>query len=207
VIVYEDALGTDSYVVRLFASILGLAPTFQAVDSIAQPGRSPLLFADRGRSLREPVETLRYLAGTFDPTGRWEPAQEPARSEVASWLATSVELDASAGDARRRLSASIESDVASQVAAAHRLMRSLDEHLWFSDDLGSGWLASPAHPTIADVACFPHVMLAAEGGISLLDYPALRRWAQRVKKIPGFIPMPGIFPEFLPPDVRADGEA
>jgi glutathione S-transferase len=207
VIVYDDALGADSYVVRLFANILGLAPTAQAVDVVTQPERSHPLLVDRDISLHEQAETLRYLARTYDRTGRWAPDEDPARSEVQSWLATSAALDACAGEARRLLSASIESDVASQVAAAHRILRSLDEHVWFAYDQGSGWLASPEHPTIADIACFPHVMLAPEGGITLLEYPALRRWAERVKKIPGFIPMPGIFPALLPSDVRANGEA
>ena len=37
-------------------------------------------------------------------------------------------------------------------------------------------------------------MLAPEGGVSLLDFPALRRWTDRVKRIPGFSVMAGIFP-------------
>jgi len=37
------------------------------------------------------------------------------------------------------------------------------------------------------------VVLSEEGGISRLDYPALRRWTDRVKRIPGFEVMPGIF--------------
>ena len=49
-------------------------------------------------------------------------------------------------------------------------------------------------PTIADLACFPYVMLSEEGGISRLPYPAIRRWGERVKQLPGFIPMSGIFP-------------
>ena len=31
-------------------------------------------------------------------------------------------------------------------------------------------------PTIADLACFPYIALAPEGGIALDRYPALRRW-------------------------------
>ena len=32
-----------------------------------------------------------------------------------------------------------------------------------------------------------------EGGISRLPYPTIRRWTDRVKRIPGFTLMPGIF--------------
>ena len=55
-------------------------------------------------------------------------------------------------------------------------------------------LGFESSPTIADLACFPYVMLAPEGGVSLLDFPALRRWTDRVKRIPGVSVMAGIFP-------------
>jgi glutathione S-transferase len=70
----------------------------------------------------------------------------------------------------------------------------LDEHLWFAEQEGQDWLCSTGHPTIADIACFPYVMLSEEGGINRLPYPAIRRWTDRVKRIPGFTVMPGIFP-------------
>jgi glutathione S-transferase len=79
-------------------------------------------------------------------------------------------------------------------AGAHRLFRVLDEHLWFREREGLDWVCSAAHPTIADIAIFPDVALSEEGGVSRLDYPALRRWTDRVKGLPGFMVMPGIFP-------------
>ncbi|MNO66907.1 hypothetical protein D3C76_577060 [compost metagenome] len=69
----------------------------------------------------------------------------------------------------------------------------LDEQLWFSEQEKSGWICRGDHPTIADIACFPYVMLSDEGGISLIDYPALRRWTDRIKRLPGFIVMSGVF--------------
>lgn len=48
-------------------------------------------------------------------------------------------------------------------------------------------------PTVADIACFPYVMLSDEAGISLIDYPAIRRWTDRIKRLPGFTVMSGIF--------------
>ena len=48
------------------------------------------------------------------------------------------------------------------------------------------------HPTIADIACFPYAAMAEEGEISLAPYPNLRTWIGRMKRIPGFIEMPGI---------------
>jgi glutathione S-transferase len=47
-------------------------------------------------------------------------------------------------------------------------------------------------PTIADIACFPYIALAADGKISLNDYPNLVSWIDRVKQLPSFIGMPGL---------------
>ena len=77
---------------------------------------------------------------------------------------------------------------------AHKLFRILDEHLFFAEEMDQGWLCPGDHPTIADVACFPYVMLSEEGDVSRIDYPAIRRWCDRLKRIPGFTVMSGIFP-------------
>lgn len=42
------------------------------------------------------------------------------------------------------------------------------------------------------VACFPYAAMAEEGEISLATYRNLRTWIGRMKRIPGFIDMPGI---------------
>jgi glutathione S-transferase len=56
------------------------------------------------------------------------------------------------------------------------------------------WLVTGEHPTIADVACFPDVALGEEGGVARQDYPAVRRWLDRMRRLPGFVTMPGVFP-------------
>jgi glutathione S-transferase len=50
------------------------------------------------------------------------------------------------------------------------------------------------HATIADLALFPAVAMAPEGGVSLDTLPAVWRWLGRVKRLPGFIVMPGVLP-------------
>ena len=79
-------------------------------------------------------------------------------------------------------------------ARAHALFRVLDEHLWYGEQAGRLWVAGGPRPTVADLALFPQAMLSEEGGVSRQDYPALRRWSDRVKRIPGFTVMSGIFP-------------
>ena len=70
---------------------------------------------------------------------------------------------------------------------------SLLDWLVENEIMGLEWLVKD-FPTIADVACFPYVALAGDGGISLDDYPAIRRWINRFKALPRFIVMPGIPP-------------
>ena len=103
-------------------------------------------------------------------------------------------MTATASAARLHDGLFYELDVDAARAGAHRLFRILDEQLWFGEQEGRDWICSTAHPTIADVACFPYIMLSEEGGISRQDYPAIRRWCDRVKRIKGFVVMPGIFP-------------
>jgi glutathione S-transferase len=47
-------------------------------------------------------------------------------------------------------------------------------------------------PTIADIAVFPYVALANDGKIDLAPYPNVRNWIDRIKQLPGYIPMAGL---------------
>ncbi|MEK1891928.1 MAG: glutathione S-transferase family protein, partial [Rhizobium sp.] len=47
-------------------------------------------------------------------------------------------------------------------------------------------------PTVADIACFPYVALAPDGGVSLDPYPAIRLWSRAIRALDAFIEMPGI---------------
>lgn len=206
IVLYDDVLSAECYAVRLFASLLQLDVTIRPVD--VEPGREhrapaflernpfgdvPLL-DDDGYVLREATAILTYLASAYDPSGRWLPREPALAGRTAMWLAFAHELRASAGMARACATFALPGDVDGARATAHRQLRLLDEHLWFSLDETDGWLCPAAHPTVADVACFPLVMLAPEGDVSLLEYPSVRRWTNKVKKIPGFTAMPGIFP-------------
>jgi glutathione S-transferase len=53
------------------------------------------------------------------------------------------------------------------------------------------WLAC-GRLTIADVACFPYVALAPEGGVALDAYPNVGRWLARIRALPGYVAMPGL---------------
>jgi len=205
---FDYELSADAYKVRLLMDLLGLERTTRLVEQyparehrsawflqMSPRGELPVI-RDDGVVVDDPQQILIYLARTYDPHGRWYPsADRDATSAVATWLSFAGALAATAGAARLHDGLLYHHiDVEPCRRGAHDLLRKLDEHLWFAEQQSHGWLAPLEHPTIADIACFPDVMLAEEGRIMLHDYPAIRRWTDRVKGLPGFTVMPGIFP-------------
>ena len=70
-------------------------------------------------------------------------------------------------------------------------LRELEAALIEAHLRGDAFLAGH-RPTLADIACFPHAMLAPDGGISTDPYPAIRLWTRSLRALPRFIEMPGI---------------
>jgi glutathione S-transferase len=204
---YDFELSSACYKPRLLLGLLGTAHTIMPVD--VYPGRAheseafarinPLrelpVLDDGGLVLCGAHAILVYLAATYDASGTFYPLGDAAMlGRVSQWLAFAGKLEATAAAARLHDNFFYPADVAACRAGAHRLLRILDEHLWFGEAQGRDWLCPAARPTLADIACFPDVVLCEEGGIPRQDYPAVRRWTDRVKRIPGFTTMPGVFP-------------
>jgi glutathione S-transferase len=156
-------------------------------------GQLPVI-DDDGFILRDAQAILVYLTGKYDSSGLWYPRGDAeVLGRIAMWLGFAENLTATAAAARLHDTMFYEADIDECRTRAHALLRVLDEHLWFAEQEGQEWLCSREHPTIADIACFPYVILSEEGGISRLPYPAIRRWTDRVKRIPHFTLMPGVF--------------
>jgi glutathione S-transferase len=211
---YDYELSGNCYKLRLLMNILGIAyePVYvdfypgqehlsESFRRINPLGQIPVL-NDNGLVLRDAQAILVYLANRYDQSGCWYPTNQPdLLGQVGQWLAFADSITQTASQARLHDALFFSTDIEACRAGAHRLFRILDEHLWFVQRDGGSWLCPATHPTIADLACFPYVMLSEEGGISHRDYPAIRRWTDQVKQIPGFIPMPGIFPAAAMPSV------
>ncbi|MNQ65965.1 Glutathione S-transferase GstB [compost metagenome] len=203
---YDYELSGNCYKLRLFMNMLGL--DYQKVGIEFFPGKehksddflalNPLgqlpVLDDDGFVLRDAQAILSYLAARYDASGHWYPTgNAQSLGEVNMWLAFADGITGTASAARLHDLLRYELDADKARAGAHLLFRVLDEQLWFSERENAGWICRGDHPTIADIACFPYVMLSDEGGISLIDYPALRRWTDRIKRLPGFIVMSGVF--------------
>ena len=204
---YDFELSGNCYKLRLLMNILGVK--YESHDVDFYPGRqhkagwflkiNPLgqlpVLVDDGLALRDAQAILVYLASRYDPSGRWYPRDDAAvLGQIAMWLSFADGITATSSAARLQTAMFFDLDGDKARAGAHDLFRVLDEHLWFGEQEGRDWLCPGDHPTVADIACFPYVALSEDGGISRQDYPAIRRWLDRVKRIPGFIVMSGIFP-------------
>lgn len=202
---YDYELSVNCYKQRLMMAILGVEYTSVPVDfypgwehksaefaKINPLGHIPVI-DDDGFMLRDAHAILVYLASRYDPHRRWYPVDDPERlGETAQWMLFAEGTTNTASSARLHDNLGYDFDIDAVRAGAHKLFRVMDEHLWFREREGSDWVVSGAHPTIADIALFPDVAMSEEGGIYRLDYPALRRWTDRVRRIPGFITMPGV---------------
>jgi len=210
---YDYLLSASCYKARLLLSMLDVPHELVPVEF--HPGRehrsagfrriNPLghipVIDDDGFILRDAHAILVYLAGRYDAARTWYPTGDPRLlGEMASWLQFGDGTATTASAARLCVNFGYDFDLAACQAGAHRLFRVLDEHVWFREQEGLDWVASAAAPTVADIALFPDVVLSGEGGISREDYPALRRWTERVQRLGGFIDMPGVLPVApLPP--------
>lgn len=204
---YDYELSGNCYKVRLLLSMLNISYQKKAIEfypaaehkqadflAINPLGELPVL-RDEELTLRDSQAILVYLASQYDQTRNWYPTNSAARlAQVTQWLCFANALTTSASAARLADGFFYDLDAEACRKAAHGQFRILDEHLWFGEREKQEWIVPGTHPTIADIACFAYIILSEEGGISRMDYPAIRRWTDRVKRIQGFIVMPGVFP-------------
>ena len=208
---YNDELSGNCYKLRLFMSLLrlpyarlpvnfhpGLEHKGEAFLRVNPFGQLPAI-DDDGYVLRDAQAILVYLASRYDRSERWFPVDPATRGRIALWLAVAEDITRSASAARLHDAFGYPFDVAACRDAAHRLFAHIEDHLSDGEIEGRTWLAAQ-HATIADIACFPYIALAPEGGVGLVRYPALRRWISRVKALPHFVGMPGIFAAGIDPE-------
>ena len=201
-ILYDYVLSPDCYKVRLLASLTGAKLDLRSVDfhpggehrrpaflRLNPAGTIPVL-QDGALVLTESASILTYLAACAGP--RWLGDDTPEmRGRVAQWLAFAHRLSASIGKARTHDMLQKPADINACRAAVSTALREMEAALIENALRDEAFLAGN-RPTLADLACFPHAMLAPDGGLSTDPYPAIRLWTRRIRALPGFIEMPGI---------------
>lgn len=179
-------------------SLLGLEHELIPVNLLAGEHKSPKflqlnplgevpVLTDGDLVLADSQAILVYLAKKYGNEA-WLPNDAESLSQIVRWLSISAS-EIRQGIATARLfylfnNKGIDIEVVTEKSAI--ILQQLEEHLTDREWLELG------HPTVADIAVFPYVALAADGKIRLEPYPQILAWCDRLKQLPGFISMPGI---------------
>jgi glutathione S-transferase len=192
---YNVAYSGNSYKVRLLLAQLGIPCEIVEVDilkgesrtaeffKINPNGRTPVL-DDNGFVLAESNAILAYLArGT-----KFLPEDRKAFGLVFQWMFfEQYSHEPYIATSRFWLQHKPDSPEKTALLASKRdggwaALKIMEEHLaktdFFVDDY-----------TIADIALFAYTDVSHEGGFPLDDFLKIRRWMERVKAQPGFIPI------------------
>jgi glutathione S-transferase len=193
--VYRYELSGHSHRVELFLSLLDLA--FERIDVDLFKGahrtkqfaaKNPLLqvpvIEDGDVTLADSNAILVYLAMRYDHTGRWLPRDPVNAAQVQRWLSIAAgELASGLSTARLVVAFGLKLDYERSKAIATRILTMLNSHLH-----GRQFLVGEG-PTIADVAIYSYTACAPEGGVSLESFENVRRWLERIERLPRFISM------------------
>lgn len=201
---HEDPISANCYKIRLTAALVGASVARVAYDirkgetrtpeflaQVNANGRIPVLEingADGTRFLPESNAACWYLAHdtSLIPADRFRQADmlrwmffeqynhEPNVATLRFWLGFIGE---------ENLSEAQKGQLGAKRAAGEAALRLMDEHLAKHD-----WFVGNSI-TLADVALFAYTHVAGEGGFVLGDFPAIGRWIDRIKALPGFVPL------------------
>lgn len=149
-------------------------------------GQIPVL-VDGDIILTDSHAILLYLAGRYgEPTGYdWAPLDPLSLARIMRWLSVSAnEIQNGLAMPRAIKRLKWPFDYQQAVQLGYRTLRIMDAHLAERE-----WLAL-GQATVADVACYPYVMLAGDGGVDTRPFANVQSWLKRVESLPDFWPMP-----------------
>ena len=194
---FDMELSGNCYKVRLFCSLINLP--YQAIPvnlqagehkqaaflQINPRGQVPVI-DDDGAVIWDSAAILVYLAIRYaEPS--WLPLEAADLARVMQWLAMS-ENEIMYGLARARAINLFKRpwNLEECQALGKNGLEVLERHL-----RSNVWLAGE-NVRIADIACYPYVALAPEGGVALDDSPHVLLWLSRIQGLPGYVNMPGV---------------
>ena len=142
-------------------------------------GQVPVL-EHAGHEIAQSNVILDYLSRVL---GRFAGHSEAERLRVAEWLMWEQDRLASGVGGSRfvaRMAPGTHEEVVRYLRArGEAALDTLERHL------GTAKFLAGAAPTIADIAVFPWIATAEEGGFDISRWPNLQAWAQRILALPG----------------------
>jgi glutathione S-transferase len=197
---YDHILSDRCYAARLLLGLLGVdyvkrtvdyapakTPVSRGVIALNPRGEVPVLVED-GRTHTDLIEILVHLCAHHDVSRAWAPPEAP---HVSHWLMFAEGPLRAMHHARNARLFGTPGDLDALTRNARGALRAIEDHLTDQGLAGHDWIVG-ATPTLADIAVFPSVALSHDAGIGHEDYPAINLWQRRVRRLPGFIAMPGI---------------
>ncbi len=196
-LLYDNSESANGYKVHLLASFLQLALDVRPVDifegesrteeflTINPAGQVPTLVLGDGQILPESNAILCHLAeGTaFLPAAGYD------RSRVLSWLFFEQYSHEPYVATPRFILRHTAPDHPRRAELAWRLPRGRRAIAVMDQVLAQGPFIHGERITIADIALFAYTHRGEECGIDLSEFPAVRRWIERIQELPRFVEM------------------
>lgn len=192
---YDIERSGNCYKARLMLSLLGLAyekvPVNLAAGEQKQAdflevnplGSIPVL-DDNGVLIRDSAAILVYLASKYGQ-GKWYPKSPKGMGKVQQWLAVSSNEVFHGLAIPRAIKLGIrQGDYEAAKATGEKVLKLLEQRLTAEE-----WLVA-GKPSVADVAIYPYVAMAPQGGMPLDSYLNVRKWIRRLEGLDGFAALP-----------------
>jgi glutathione S-transferase len=189
---YMTQVSGNSYKVRVLAAMLNVPYGKVVVDwdnkEHKQPaflemnprGQVPVMEIE-GKIFWDSAAHLVYIARKHGGE-QWLPVDPLGLAEVMQWLAFSQsEIHFGLQWARGVMKKLKAGNLHEYQGYGRKALEILERHLRDRE-----WLAV-GRATIADIACYPYVKRAPEGGFMLEDYPAVKAWLARCEALPGWL--------------------
>jgi len=195
---YDMALSGNCQKVRLLLNFLSLPYQTHPVDlrggeqhspeylKLNPFGQVPVL-DDNGQIIRDSQAILIYLAKRYGGP-QWWPDDAYQLAQIAAWLMTAANeiFHGPAGlRVHHKFGRAIDTVKARQIS--ENVLGIIDRHLESND-----WLVGDK-VSLADIAVYPYLALSPEGGIDIGAYKRIIPWFQRIRAMPGYVSMPGMW--------------
>jgi glutathione S-transferase len=195
---YDHPLSGNCYKVRLALSQLGVEYEKEYLDIFkgeqhssgyqsVNPNRKIPVLIDGGFHMWESNAILLYIGRKYSPNGLCLEDLE-GYGRMAQWLffgKTSIDPNLAVARYFTKFLPSENRDekrLNELRTQGNAVLGLLDSHLEANDYLAGIY-------SMADIACYPYVNLAPEGGIDLSPYPSVMLWCDRIRSQPGYISM------------------
>jgi glutathione S-transferase len=195
---YDHPLSGNCYKVRLALSQLGVEYEKEYLDIFkgeqhssgyqsVNPNRKIPVLIDGGFHMWESNAILLYIGRKYSPNGLYLEDLE-GYGRMAQWLffgKTSIDPNLAVARYFTKFLPPENRDekrLNELRTQGNAVLGLLDSHLETNDYLAGIY-------SMADIACYPYVNLAPEGGIDLSPYPSVIMWLDRIRSQPGYISM------------------